>query len=115
MSVQGAAAFLDGLAQPVAAGKVVVISEEAGIAVVSALDNVHLHTGQVYTGAAGHDAAKYCLIQLDNPPALPGPLNLYPRSQPGRPGREKPAGSLVGLAASGTAGAVGIKLTIIRI
>ena len=53
MSVQGAAAFLDGLAQPVAAGKVVVISEEAGIAVVSALDNVHLHTGQVYTGAAG--------------------------------------------------------------
>jgi len=46
----------------VTVGKVVVISEEADIAVVSALDNVQRHTGQVYSGAAGHDAVEYNLF-----------------------------------------------------
>ncbi|MCE5182042.1 MAG: hypothetical protein LLG15_09610 [Betaproteobacteria bacterium] len=48
----------------------VVISEKAGIAVVSTLDNVQRHTGQMYTGAAGHDAAKYNLIKSSLAPLI---------------------------------------------
>ena len=40
-----------------AVSKVVVISKEAGIAVVSALDYVQRNASQVDAGAAGHDAA----------------------------------------------------------
>lgn len=55
IGVQAATAFLERLAQPVAVSKVVVISKEAGIAVVSALDYVQRNTSQVDAGAAGHD------------------------------------------------------------
>jgi hypothetical protein len=38
--VQGATAFFEGFAQPVAVGQVVIFTEETGIAVVATLDTV---------------------------------------------------------------------------
>ncbi len=53
VGVQGAAAFFKGFAQPVTVAQVVLLGDEAGIAVMAALDNVQRYTGEVNAGPSG--------------------------------------------------------------
>jgi len=46
IGVQDTTAFLEGLAQPVAVGQVVIFTEETGITVVPSLDDVQRHTAR---------------------------------------------------------------------
>ena len=52
-----AGASLGVLAQPVELAAIVLVSEEARLPIVAALDHVHRHVGQHQTGAARHGGA----------------------------------------------------------
>ncbi len=54
VGMERAAAFVERLAQPVQVSGVVLLAEEAGLAVVPTLHNVQGNTGQMNAGASWH-------------------------------------------------------------